>query len=486
MRRNLPILLTALALCAGAALRSAEIKPFSGAGEATAEKAFFGQEKENQKALDRAQQNAVRDALKGALEASLGTAYQLDPERKNALLKDLEAHDSTFIRDQAVVEAGMDGLTARTKLVVKVDMGAMKDYLKRQGLSLTSGLASKFKFFVLSYTVEGMDPDFNKPVVLHEEVRAESQNAQSANFSSSSSASASFQGSHADQAVVVGPYGGAAAASAGAVKSASDSSSQTAAGYANSGSSSYIRVIDYADPTRKDLAATNAVRAMLEGTLHRADLKVATVSSPVVGQEFKSEDEFVNKVLDWVRHHAQVEEDDCVAIALNRLTPLPTNGGYRFNSTVTLRCCLVKDGTNLLDSQAISRTSSIQSSADAARTQAINLCVGIVNDTLPQQVRKLMQDLQSLDSQAAAPPAGIFTIRITNVQERAVLQRFRAWLRQQGFTFKSETKGGGTVENFVLTLGDRSPEDIKDALDGMPADLLLQAKNDAGAVLQVR
>jgi hypothetical protein len=42
------------------------------------------------------------------------------------------------------------------------------------------------------------------------------------------------------------------------------------------------------------------------------------------------------------------------------------------------------------------------------------------------------------------------------------------------------------VENFVLTLGDRSPEDIKDALDGMPADLLLQAKNDAGAVLQVR
>jgi len=51
---------------------------------------------------------------------------------------------------------------------------------------------------------------------------------------------------------------------------------------------------------------------------------------------------------------------------------------------------------------------------------------------------------------------------------------------------KSEAKSGGTVEIIALTLGEKSPEEIKDILDGLPPGFELVSKNDAGARLRVR
>lgn len=476
-------LLCALPLVAG--LMAAEIKPFAGAGHAAAEKAFFGQEKENQKALDRAQSAAVSDALREALAETVGG---LDPERLAALRKDLSEHDAAFVRDTIVTDSGMDGLNATVKVKVKVDLGELKAYLKRQGISLTSGLAAKFKFFVLSYTVEGMDAKLNAPIVLHEEVRAESQSSTTAGFSSSSSASSSVQGYHADQAVVVSPYGGGgAAASATGVRANSANATQASGDYAHSGSASFLRVVDYADPTRKGLSSSNEVRALLEGMLHRADLKVGTVESPLVGQEFKSEDEFVNFVLRAVRKHGEVDDNDCVVIALNSLTPIDAGSRFRFTSKVTLRAVKVQDGANLLDSESFSKTSGEQLSADAARTQSTKLCLAAIQDTLPEQVRNLMKDLQSVDAQAAPAPAGLFTIQVGNLQDRRVLVPFKQWLRQQGFSqFRSDTRAGGSVEIVTISLGDKSPEEVKDILDALPPGFQMLAKSDAGAKLQVR
>lgn len=489
MVRPIPALICAAAL--PMSLISADIQSLPGHGTAVAEKKVFSQEKENQKAMDQAERNAALDALRGSLAKLLGREHP-DFGKVDAIAQDLADHGTAFIRDQIVKESRMDGQTATVNLLLKVDFTSMKEYLETKGISLTQAFEAKFKFFVLTYSVEGMDANRSKPMILREEVRAESQSSQASDYSASASSASSLQAQRSSEAVVVSPYGrgGAAMGSQGSLDASSRQDSNVAASSSAQGSASYFRVTEYADPTKRGLGGNSEARALLSGALQRADLTTATIEAPLVGMEFKHEDEFINKVLQAVRRHPEAKDDDVVVVAINTLTPAPISPsnrrGHQFTSRLTCYFIRVKDGINVLPSDTASKTSESLASDDEARTQAIHLSVMTLSANLPQHVRTNLQKMQRMAGKTAAPTLGVFIIEIQNIQDRSVLVKVKQWLRQQGFKFKSDSTSGGTVETLTLELGDRSPEEIKDVLDGLPASLEMVSKNDTGAKVRVR
>jgi len=466
----------ALLLACAPLLSGADVQSFAGHGTATAEKATFGQAKENQKALDKAQQAALLDALKQALVKLTG-ARQLEATRLSSLSQDLADHSAAFLKDQSVTESRMNGLEAIVNLKVRVDLAAMKEYLEDKGVSLTQSFEQAFKVFVLTYTVEGLDPDRTKPQVLRDEVRAEGQSLDAAQHSASS------QGSHAQQQGHMAQSGGMAGSSHG---SASGQQSSQASGAAVSARSfSYFRVTDYADPSKRGATASNEVRSLISGAFTREGLTVATLEVPFAGQEFASEDLFVNAVLKAVRRNAEVKPADCVAIAVNSVTPTSTRV-HQATSAISFHFVRVGDGVNLIPASAIAKRSEVVASDDEARTQATTMAVAAMNTRLPQDIRKGLQRLQREAGAAPAATAGIYTIEIQNLQDRSILVKVKQYLRQENFTFKSDASAGGTVETLTVNLGSRSPEEIKDVLDGLPQSLELISKDDAGAKLRVR
>ena len=475
------LILPALILACAPALLGGDVQSFAGHGTAPAQKSTFGQAKENQKALDQAQQVAVQDALQQAVVKLMGVS-QLEPGKLASLGKDLADHSSTFIRDQAVTESRMDGLTATVNVKLKIDFTAMKEYLEGKGISLTQNFEAKFKVVVLTYTAEGVDPDRSKPQVLHEEVRLEHQSVDAQKHQDSSSAGyAHQQGQQHHASGGMGAMGGAAhAAGSGHAQAQSSGASLSAQ------SLSYMRITDYADPSKRGTSSGNEVRSLISGALTREGLSVITIEVPFAGQEFRSEDEFVNQVLASVRKHAEVRPEDCVAIAVNSLTPASART-HQWTSKVSFHFARVQDGLNLIPADAIvKRSEASMATDDEGKTQATTMAIAAMNTQLPLNIRKGLQRLQREAASATPATSGVYLIEIQNIQDRSVLVKVKQYLRQENFTFKSDARAGGTVENLTLTLGSRSPEEIKDVLDGLPNTLELISKDDNGAKLRVR
>lgn len=469
------------------ALHASDFKKIPGHGTAIAEKSMFGQEKENQKALDQAQRRAVEDAMQQALVKSLGHDH-LEPERIAALARDLKNHSSAFIRESTVTDAHMEGLNAVVEVLLKVDFTGLQEFLDTRGLSLTQNFEAKLKFIVLSYSLEGMDADRSKPVLLHEEVRAQSQSSQGSDYQASSNSSSNFDADAAGHGAVVTSNGAAVAGHRSRTTANKQDDSQVSSSSFAQGSASYYRVTDYADPTKRGMGGNSEARNMIEGALNKAGLQVATIEAPLVGEEFRSEDTFVNRVLQSVRKHPEVKPKDCVAIAINSLTPIkdPNPRGHRFTSRISVRFVRVDDGMNLLPSDSVTKTSQYLPSDDEARTQATKLAVMNLTDRIPEHIRKSLQKLQREAGRTSPATAGIYVVEIQNIQDRSILVKTKQWLRQQSFNFKSDSSSGGTVETLTIRLGERSPEEVKDALDGLPASLELLAKSDSAARIRVK
>lgn len=472
-----------LTLAAGG-LQASEVKSFPGHGSAPVEKSTFSQAKENQKGLDRAERLAVQDAVGIALKTLMG-AQALAPGQAESMVKDLTDHGSTFIRDRIVKDSNVEGGTATVDLVLKVDFAGMREYLDMKGVSLTQSFEQKFKCFVLSFTVEGMDPDRSKPIVLHEEVRDERTNVQANAVDASESDSASHSHDRSLKASHDTDYHSASLKAKDKTdESASHDASLSARSYSDT-SSSYYRVTDYADPTRKDAAGSNDVRAKLEGALTNAGITVALLNLPLGGKSFQHEDAFIDEVLTQVARRAEVKPNDYVALAVNSLTPV---GGHthQFTSKVTFRVVRVRDKVSLISADSVAKTSERKPTDDEARLQATTLALLTLDATLPDQIRKGLQKLNRETAQAAPASAGTYVIEIQDVRERAIIAKTKAYLRQEGFKFTSETGAGGTLETLTLQLGGKSPEEIKDVLDGLPDALALLSKDDAGARLKVK
>ena len=180
----------------------------------------------NKRALALAEDAAARDGLELAVATVYGTRAKLGP-RADEVIEAVLAHSASLLIDRDVRRADVSGTKAVVELVLKVDGKALRDYLEDGlGLSLIQEAESRFRVFVLSYTVEGQDPDRSAgPVVLKEEVTDEKDNVQKAKQSSTSTKSqtksqaASLQASAAES-----DKGSTRVQSDSSVKAKSDSS----------------------------------------------------------------------------------------------------------------------------------------------------------------------------------------------------------------------------------------------------------------------
>ncbi|NWJ41880.1 MAG: hypothetical protein HXX12_13030 [Geothrix sp.] len=201
---SLPIsrCLLTLSFCVGmiSFSRAAEVKTFPGSGSAPVAKSVFSQAKENQSGLDRAEGAALVDATRTAILSLVGTNH-LEAAALEALAKDLADHSAGFLVDRVdIVESRVTDGVAKVGLTIKVNLSAMQDYLKSKGISLTKGLGNKFSLYVLAYTVEGKDPDRDKPQLLREEIRDNRQNVVSSRYAKAQATDSSRSQSQSLQA----------------------------------------------------------------------------------------------------------------------------------------------------------------------------------------------------------------------------------------------------------------------------------------------
>jgi hypothetical protein len=101
-------------------------------------------------------------------------------------------HSASLIVDQEVTDASIRGDSASVDLIMRLDAKSLRSYLEDNfGISANSQMDGKFKIFVMSYTVEGMDPNRARPQVLHEEVVNDQKGVNASSFANSESDSAS-------------------------------------------------------------------------------------------------------------------------------------------------------------------------------------------------------------------------------------------------------------------------------------------------------
>lgn len=177
---------------------------YVGTGEAPLEAGSFFQDRKREEARLRAERLAIPNALRLALQTVL--AGKALPEEKLAELARGLMENSPAVLSKEPEDVYFDGGVAHARVRVRVNLTAVREYLRDNGISLMEGSESKFRVWVLSYSVTGDDvpSDRSTPIVLRDEIRDERQNVQSGSFSnlnvgaSSRSHSTSLQASKAN------------------------------------------------------------------------------------------------------------------------------------------------------------------------------------------------------------------------------------------------------------------------------------------------
>lgn len=481
-------------------------------------------------ALDKAESAALRAAFKMAVLQVFGDAGR----KTDGVLEDLEANAGSMVLLKQVTSSQMVGNLAQVEMTVKLDAGALSNYLRdRHGLSLASQLEAKARLIVLTYTIEGMDPDKSKPITLHEEVRDNRKNVQASSFSRSDTAAsahseaeslqaskassskgsveasehASFRGRAAESASIRGEGIGARAASSAAVDAhasssakgnwdersaeAVDARSQSARSSfkhsAASGSrfsdtsTSYYRVTDYADPTKKGAGVSNEVKASLEGMLHRAGFTIQSAVINLMGCDFKTEDDLLATCRREIVLQPGIQNDDMVLVGLNRFTPVDT-GSHRYTAEVTYRMMRVKDGELFLPSQMVDGDSGPQASDDVGRTRAVQAAMKKVEAALPNDLREAVKRTQRMETRMAST----YVVRISNSATPGNSGRLRQAIKKGGYKVSQEFKGDAQIDLLRIDLGDASLEQLKELLEPMLDGFTVKAMDDHELQLWVK
>jgi hypothetical protein len=244
-RHRAPLLRAGLALgiLAGLLLTRpafAEVLSVSGRGEAAvravSKKAV---PYENRAALARAEDAAVKDALAQGVFRVYGDRAKLG-DRADQILTDVAAHSANLIKDRETTRADIADGRAFAEVVLHVDGRALRDYLENSlGLSLVQEAEGQFRVFVLTYTVEGMDPSRTEPTVLREEITDNRKNVNSSNHSSSSAdSSAKSEAASRQGSASASDKGSLSAKSEGSLDASQKSSGSAHAAGAVSGNAS--------------------------------------------------------------------------------------------------------------------------------------------------------------------------------------------------------------------------------------------------------
>jgi hypothetical protein len=221
------------------AVSAADVIKVSGRGEVpvAAVKRDKEQAAANQKALADAEEMAKRKAMKQAVFQVYGNKEALGP-KADEILKAAADSSGAMILDKQVTSAGIQGSNAVVEMVVQVDGKALRDFLESNyNLSSTVQTEGRFRIYVLSYTIEGMDPSRDQPIVLHEETVEDqkavhsSSHASSQVDASSQASASSFQGDYSSSDKGSAKYKSEASLSASGKKSASGDASASASGF---------------------------------------------------------------------------------------------------------------------------------------------------------------------------------------------------------------------------------------------------------------
>ncbi len=470
----------------------------------------------NQSALADAQEMARRDALKQAILQLFINRKAIDSALDSIAVSVLQ-HSATLVKGEDVRSAEIRSDVAEVDLALQVDAVALRGFLEDNfNLSLTAQTEGKLKIFVMSYTVEAIDPNRANPITLHEEVIDDQKGVHSSNYNNSNSNAeshsksgaiqasssssheaaafnrASASGSESYQAANVNPLARASSnssasgtASFNQVAAAETESHHTASvnaqGQASSRSSSsstqsgqsyedtshyYRRVVDYADPTHKGVGLSNEVRVELEGMLNTSGFDVETLNVSMMNREFAGDDDLVNAVLAEMRTNASVGQEDYVAIALNSFTPANITN-HRFTSKVTYRIIRVKDGKAFLPAQDLAGDSgNTAPSDDVARTYAIKSALRKVEDVLPGQIKQALRRAQNAEIREATQVLVSYSIVIENPPSFTTSTPIRAALKQAGFAFDRGQFRAGQAETLTITLNGRSGQNVMEAIEG--------------------
>ncbi len=473
----------------------------------------------NRAALDAAEALAVRSGLEVAVANVYGTRERLGP-RASEVIGKVAGQAASLVRDKDVRRASVVNGTATVEVVLRVDGQALRDYLRDVlGLSLTEGLEGRFRVYVLTYTVDGQDPDRQAPIVLREEITDDRTNVQhdkktakSASSQAKTSAeSVKASASSSDQGAVqvksdASVKGKASSSSEAAIKAAADdallsarakesSSASVDAKASEAGSANWKRadaaaidarasaassasrssatssdefrdtstkfhkLVVYADPTKKGAGSSNEVRAKLGEILKASGFVTAFADVPLMGRAFADEDDLYHAVLAEMRARPEVRREDYVAVALNRFTPVP-GGTSRFTAQVVYRIVRLGNGELLLPDKVVAADSGEQASDDLARTVATELALRKVDDVLPREVTRAVRQMERTDAREADVAEKTYSIRIENVTSPAATRGLKDALRAAGLGVSTRFRGEAKAEDIDVTLAGKKGDDV--------------------------
>ena len=392
----------------------------AGHGEATVHPLSKKQkeiDKANGQALDQANSLAIEDAVTNAIYKTVGRSRVPDGERVG---REAARHRSEFtLREETTGTRAVEGI-AVVEVRLTIDRDRLASYL---GDIIGTETTQNFDHhvYLLAYTVEGIDPNRaesrKREVVVWQsgyqhnldeahDVGASEKVRESA---TDQRVAASAQSDHLQERSVhatnVNDYLlGLSRDHAGANASDYQTNGAQAAASAttyNGGAdrdfhdighlkintamaSSYIRVTDFADNTKKNAGQTNEVRAMLEGVLTKAGLDLSFYPLRLMNMYFATEDDLAGTVLDALRDDPNIGPDDYIAIATNRLTPI--NNAHGYTSQVIYRIMRKKDMNYLLPPKVVTGEIFAQSSDDLGRTLATEMAVKRAADVIPTEL----------------------------------------------------------------------------------------------------
>ncbi len=440
-----------------------------------------------------------------------------------------------FILDKQITASGVQGNSAAVDLTLQIDAKALRDFLDANyHLNAVSDTEGKFKIYVLSYTLEGMDPDRSGPPrITHEETVDNQKAVHDSTFADSDvenakrSASASLAASKADTAKgnqsasasaslnsslsaqqagnsisnVNAHDQAAASANASAnwdntsaasvdarrASAASQSSSvQHSGSKADDTSRYYHRVVDYADPSKKGTALSNEVRADLEGMMSTLGFDVATLNVGMMGRDFPSEDDLINEVLDEMRHNPEVLPSDYVVIALNSFTSVSTVT-HQFTSKVTYRVVRVKDGLALVPAKDLVGDSGDRApSDDVARTYAVKAAMLSIDDIVPGEIKQAMQKLHRAEVRNAQTATTTFLITLDNATAFSASAPIRTALVNAGYKVDQVINGPAKTHILTVTLAGKTGPDVTGTIQTLLDQYEIESMDDHEIRIKVK
>jgi hypothetical protein len=500
---------------------AAEVIRVSGKGEAPIPAVKRDKEiaAANQRALVDAEELAKRKALAQAVFQVYGNREALGTQA-DAILAGVVDNSAALILDKNVTSAGVQGGMAVVEMVVQVDGKALREYLEAN-FTISSAMQTegRFRIYVLSYTLEGMDPNRAQPQVLREEVTDNQKDIHSSNYAAArvdaaaQASSTSVQGSATSTSKGEAGYKADAAAqnSAGAKARASESGSakwdekqsatvdarqtQASSAYSSSAKSGasrsdtsryFHRVVEYADPTKKGAALSNEVRAEIEGMMTTAGFDVATLNVSMMNREFPTEDDLVNAVLNEMRQNADVKPEDYVAIALNSFTPVNVET-HQFTSKVTYRVVKIRDGLALLPAKDITGDSGERAASDdVARTYAVKSAMLKVDEILPREIKQAVQKIARAEQREAVASATTYVIQVDNAASMTASLQVRSALSAAGFGVNRSYNGQAKTDTLTVSLNGKSGQDVMAAIESLMDRFDVQVMDEKSARIKVK